>query len=54
MIIEETKLRYITGGFSVTSAFINSIVKVFELIIDLGKTVGSIMRRKTDGTYCKS
>lgn len=54
MRIDDKQLIYIKGGFSVTSAFINSMVKVFEMIIDLGKTVGSIMRRKTDGTYCKS
>lgn len=51
MILKDSELMTITGG-SITATFINAIVKGLELLIELGKSLGSSFRRITSGATC--
>ena len=51
MILKDSELMTITGG-SITAKFINAIVKGLELLIELGKSLGSSFRRITSGATC--
>ena len=51
MILNNRELKSINGG-AITSTLINAIVKGFSLIIELGKSLGSTIRRVTSGKTC--
>ncbi len=51
MILNDNQLKSISGG-AITSTLINAIVKGFSLIIELGKSLGSTIRRVTSGKTC--
>lgn len=51
MIIKDKELKMISGG-TITATFINAIVKGLELIIELGKSLGSSFRRITSNATC--
>lgn len=51
MILNDHELKAINGG-AITSTLINAIVKGFSLIIELGKSLGSTIRRVTSGKTC--
>ena len=52
MILNDNELKSINGG-SITATFLNAIVKGLSLLIELGKSLGSSIRRITSGTTCK-
>lgn len=43
--------NYIGGTFN--STFLNALVRGFNFILDLGKTIGTAIRRGTSGNMCK-
>lgn len=49
--IEENKLYEINGG-GISGTLINSITSAGKLIYNLGKTLGSSLRRIVGGNYC--
>lgn len=49
-MISDYELKLITGGISGT--LVNSITRALEFILDLGRRLGSIIRRSIDGTKC--
>ncbi len=51
MFIEETELYNIVGG-AINGNLLNYIVKGFSFIFDLGKSLGSAIRRYVDGAVC--
>lgn len=51
MILKDNELKLINGG-SITATFINAIVKGLNIIIELGKSLGSSFRRITSGATC--
>lgn len=51
MQLNNSELKSIIGG-SITATFINAIVKGFELIIEIGKSLGSSIRRIASGKSC--
>lgn len=51
MIIKDQDLKCINGG-SITATFINAIVKGLSLLIELGKSLGSSIRRISSGNTC--
>lgn len=51
MIIPKEELIEITGG-NITASFVNSITKGITTILDLGRTIGSAIRRITSKTIC--
>jgi len=53
MKINEMELRSVVGGnVSITSAFISSVSKAIESILDLGRSLGSAVRRITSRNIC--
>lgn len=49
-MIKENELIQIKGGTS--STIINTIVKVVTTALEIGRTVGTIIRRKVKGNMC--
>ena len=53
MQLNEIELRNIVGGnTTISSAFINSISKAIESILELGRSLGSAVRRITSSNVC--
>lgn len=54
MIIKEEELLYITGGASknISGTLINSISKLIETLLDLGRSIGSAIRYKRSNITC--
>ena len=50
-MVKDSELKTIYGG-SITATFINAIVKGLSLLIELGKSLGSSIRRITSGSTC--
>lgn len=40
------------GGASITGAFLSSIIKGIDIILELGRSLGSAIRRSTSGKLC--
>lgn len=54
MILEDENLARIYGGAtSLTSSMINSISKLIETLLDLGRNVGSAINYAINGKTCK-
>ena len=51
MILEKKELCQIEGG-AITAALVNAILRGFQFLFDLGKSVGSSIARMTKGNYC--
>ncbi len=51
MRLEEQELFQIKGG-AITATFFNSIARLINTVLDLGRTVGSSIRRIYSKNYC--
>lgn len=51
MLLSDKELLEVVGG-SITSTFINSISKGITTIVDLGRSLGSAIRRIVSGSIC--
>ena len=52
MILNNNQLKEIKGG-GISATLINAIVKGLDLLINLGKSLGTTIRHITSGTTCK-
>ena len=53
MVLKEMELVKINGGgFLMTSTYLNSLARIVSTIMDLGRTVGSSIRRAYSKNYC--
>lgn len=53
MIIKDEELMTLTGGAtSISGTFINSICKLVNILLELGRTVGSAIRNAQTGRRC--
>jgi len=52
IIKDEQELYEINGGISFTSNIINSIVASAKIILEIGRSLGSSIRRSTSGNMC--
>lgn len=50
--MEKQELLQIVGGVNITGAFLNYIVKGINAFMDLGRSVGSAIRRIRSGNLC--
>ena len=50
--MEKRELLNIVGGASLTSAMLSSIVKGINAILDLGRSLGTAIRRVHTGNLC--
>lgn len=51
-MLKKEELLCIYGGVNWTSAFINAILRGGSLFLELGRSVGSSIRRAFAGTAC--
>ena len=51
-MIKEEELKQITGG-ALTAALLAAISKGINTIVDLGRSLGSSIRRIQTGNFCK-
>lgn len=51
--MKEEELIKITGGaIKITATMLNSISRVAQILLELGKTLGSVVRRSITRSYC--
>lgn len=50
--IAKEKLEEIHGGVSITGAFINALARGVEVLLELGRSLGSAFRRSKDNNLC--
>lgn len=50
-VLEKQELLEITGG-AISGTMINALVRGFSAIIDLGRSLGTAIRRIQTGQYC--
>lgn len=46
------QLEEVKGGISITGTFINAIVRGIDVIMELGRSLGSAFRRSMDHQLC--
>lgn len=47
------QLATITGGVNISGTFINAIIKGVNSFLDLGRSIGTAIRRIQTGNICK-
>ena len=53
MILKEIELYKINGGgLTINATLINAFARAISTVLDLGRTVGSAIRRLTSKNYC--
>lgn len=52
-LIENEKLNEIKGGINITGSFISAIVRGIDVILELGRSLGSAFRRSKDNNLCR-
>lgn len=52
-VLKEEELKDIDGGLSITGTLLNSVSTIMKTISDLGRMVGSAVRRLTSNNLCK-
>lgn len=50
--LNNNELKCITGG-AISGTLLNSIVKAFGMVIDLGRALGTALRRIGENKTCK-
>lgn len=53
MKLEKQALLQIKGGASMSASMINAFVRGIDIIMDVGRSLGSAIRRMRDGNVCK-
>ena len=51
-MLQKEELLNIVGGVSITASLINSIYRGINSILDLGRSLGSAIRRLSGGSMC--
>lgn len=51
-MLEKQELLQVVGGISITGTLINSICRGVEAIMDVGRSLGSAIRRAIGGSIC--
>ncbi len=50
--LKNNELYMIKGGGSISASFLNGIARSISTIVDLGRSLGSAIRRLINGTLC--
>ena len=50
--MDKNELLQIVGGASITGTLLSSIYKVGNLVFDIGRSLGSAIRRAIGGSMC--
>ncbi len=51
-MLEKEELLQIVGGISITGSLLSSIYKGINSIMDVGRSLGSAIRRAISGSMC--
>ena len=51
-MLEKDELLQIVGGVSITGTLINALSRGITTLMDLGRSLGSALRRANGGTMC--
>ena len=51
-IIEDKELDFIVGGAISISALLNSLSKISSTVLNIGRSLGSALRRATSNNMC--
>ena len=51
-VLNEAELLKIIGGINITASFLSAIVRGIDTIYEIGKAVGSALRRVQSGKIC--
>ncbi len=51
--LEKNELKEIEGGFSITGSIVNAFVEGIKTILDVGRSLGSSLRRLKEDKLCK-
>lgn len=46
------ELVTIKGGATISAAIISAAVRAFNVTLEIGRTIGTVIRRKVSQTYC--
>lgn len=52
MQLKDDELKKIIGGTAITASLLASIARVGTFVLDLGRAIGSAIRRSTSGKTC--
>lgn len=52
MELNRNQLLNIVGGFSISGTLINAFVRGINSILDLGRSIGTAIRRMQNGNIC--
>ncbi len=52
MMLKEEELLLINGGSSITGTILNAIVRAVNAALEVGRTLGSAIRRGMSGKIC--
>ena len=50
--LDNKTLRQIEGGVDISGTLINSFSKIIEVVLGIGRSLGSAIRRINDGNIC--
>lgn len=51
MILEEKELLMLRGG-AITGTFLNAVTRMFSVLLELGRSIGSAIVRYKTKNYC--
>ncbi len=51
--LRKEELLDVVGGATISATLINAVTRAITVIIDLGKSLGSAIRRTISGNVCK-
>lgn len=52
MQLKDSELDSYIGGITFNATLVNAVVRGFTFILDLGRTIGTAIRRGLDGQAC--
>jgi bacteriocin-like protein len=50
--LNNEELKNISGGFSLTGAMLNSFIRGINIVLTLGRSLGTAVRRLQEGNIC--
>ncbi len=50
--INKEQMKKVTGGFNITASFITALVRGINSVMDVGRSLGTSIRRATSGKFC--
>jgi len=51
--LSDKELKQVIGGLDLTSGLLNSFVRAFEIVLEIGRSFGTSIRRLGGGDICE-